>query len=46
MKFSEIYEGWKDNPIEFWKKNAKDVSWTKFPNKILTKKNDYFYELF
>ena len=46
MKYSEIYKGWKDNPIEFWKKNAEEVSWIKFPEKILTKKNDYFYEWF
>ena len=46
MKYSEIYKEWRDNPIEFWKKNAEDVSWIKFPEKILTKKNDYFYEWF
>ena len=46
MKYSEIYKKWKDNPIEFWKKNAEDVSWIKFPEKILTKKSDYFYEWF
>ena len=40
MKYSEIYKRWRDNPIEFWKKNAEDVSWIKFPEKILTKKND------
>ncbi len=46
MKYSEIYKEWKDNPIEFWKKNAEDISWIKFPKNILTKKNDYFYEWF
>ena len=46
MKYSEIYKEWKDNPIEFWKKNAEDVSWIKFPEKILTKKNENFYEWF
>ena len=46
MKYFEIYKGWKDNPIEFWKKNAEDVSWIKFPEKILKKKSDYFYEWF
>ena len=38
MKYSEVYKEWRDNPIEFWKKNAEDVSWIKFPEKILTKK--------
>ena len=46
MKYSEIYKEWRDNPIEFWKKNAEDVSWIKFPEKILKKKSDYFYEWF
>ena len=46
MKYSEIYKEWRDNPIEFWKKNAEDVSWIKFPEKILTKKNENFYEWF
>ena len=46
MKYSEIYEEWRDNPVEFWKKNAEDVSWIKFPEKILTKKNENFYEWF
>ena len=46
MKYSEIYKKWIDNPIDFWKKNAEDVSWIKFPEKILTKKNNYFYEWF
>ena len=46
MKYSEIYKKWIDNPIEFWKKNAEDVSWIKFPEKILTKKNENFYEWF
>ena len=46
MKYSEIYKKWRDNPIEFWKKNAEDVSWIKFPEKILTKKNENFYEWF
>ena len=46
MKYSEIYKAWRDNPIEFWKKNAEDVSWIKFPEKILTKKNENFYEWF
>ena len=45
-KNSKYYKIWKDNPIEFWKKNAEEVSWIKFPEKILTKKNDYFYEWF
>ena len=45
MKYSEIYKEWKDDPIVFWKKNAEDVSWIKFPEKILTK-NDFFYEWF
>ena len=26
MKYSDIYKEWRDNPIEFWKKNAEDVS--------------------
>ena len=38
MKYLEIYKDWKNNPIEFWKKNAEDVSWIKFPEKILKKK--------
>ena len=46
MKYLEIYKEWKDNPIEFWKKNAEDVSWIKFPEKILTKKSENFYEWF
>ena len=46
MKYSEIYKEWRDNPIEFWKKKAEDVSWIKFPEKILTKKNENFYEWF
>ena len=46
MKYSEIYKKWRDNPIEFWKKKAEDVSWIKFPEKILTKKNENFYEWF
>ena len=46
MKYSEIYKEWRDNPIEFWKKNAEDVSWIKFPEKILKKKSNYFYEWF
>ena len=37
---------WKENPIEFWKKNAENVSWIKFPEKILKKNGDYFYEWF
>ena len=43
MKYLEIYKNWRDNPIEFWKKNAEDVSWIKFPEIILKKKSDYFY---
>ena len=46
MKYLEIYKEWKDNPIKFWKKNAEDVSWIKFPEKILTKKSENFYEWF
>ena len=46
MKYLEIYKDWKDNPIEFWKKNAEDVSWIKFPENILTKKNENFYNSF
>ena len=42
MKYSEIYKKWRDNPIEFWKKIAEDVSWIKFPEKILTKKMRIF----
>ena len=26
MKYSEIYKDWKENPIEFWKKIAEDVT--------------------
>ena len=46
MKYLDIYNKWKQNPIEFWKNNAKDVVWKKFPENILTKKNDNFYEWF
>jgi len=32
------------NPVDFWKLQARELSWSKFPTKIIHKENKYIYK--
>ncbi|APX14389.1 propionyl-CoA synthetase [Phaeobacter inhibens] len=46
MSYSEVYEGWKANPEQFWMEAAEAISWDSPPSKALTDKGDDLYEWF
>ncbi|UWR97290.1 propionate-CoA ligase PrpE [Phaeobacter inhibens] len=46
MSYSEVYEGWKANPEQFWMEAANAISWDSTPTKALTDKGDGLYEWF
>ncbi|UWR61897.1 propionate-CoA ligase PrpE [Phaeobacter inhibens] len=46
MSYSEVYEGWKANPEQFWMEAANAISWDSPPSKALTDKGDDLYEWF
>ncbi|UWR69692.1 propionate-CoA ligase PrpE [Phaeobacter inhibens] len=46
MSYSEVYEGWKANPEQFWMEAAEAISWYSPPSKALTDKGDDLYEWF
>ncbi|CAM3642494.1 propionate-CoA ligase PrpE [Phaeobacter inhibens] len=46
MSYSEVYEGWKANPEQFWMEAAEAISWDSAPTKALTDKGDGLYEWF
>ncbi|AHD09963.1 propionate-CoA ligase PrpE [Phaeobacter gallaeciensis] len=46
MSYSEVYEGWKANPEQFWMEAAEAISWDRAPTKALTDKGDDLYEWF
>ncbi|MFV1592857.1 propionate-CoA ligase PrpE [Phaeobacter sp. JH20_36] len=46
MSYSEVYEGWRSNPEQFWMEAAASISWDRAPSKALTDKGDGLYEWF
>lgn len=43
MNYKNFYDYSIKNPTDFWKEQASDLNWSKFPNEILKKnKNDYY----
>ncbi|MFV1600427.1 MULTISPECIES: propionate-CoA ligase PrpE [unclassified Phaeobacter] len=46
MSYSEVYEGWRSNPEQFWMEAAASINWDRAPSKALTDKGDGLYEWF
>ena len=42
MSYNKYYEEWADNPLSFWDKKAKDVSWIELYKKTLHKTDNYY----
>ncbi len=46
MKYIDIYNKWKKDPISYWTEIANEVAWIKFPKTTLSKRSDQFYTWF
>ncbi len=44
--YRDIYKSWKNDPLKFWGKQAKAITWEKKPKKILDDSNSPFYKWF
>ncbi|PCH95598.1 MAG: propionyl-CoA synthetase, partial [Rhodobacteraceae bacterium] len=46
MTYQQVYDGWKDDPEQFWMEAAKGVTWFKDPSKALFDEGAPIYEWF
>ena len=46
MGYTEVYQGWKDDPEGFWMDAAQSIDWVKPPSKALFDENAPLYEWF
>ncbi len=46
MAYSDVYEGWKNDPEGFWMKAAEAIDWVEKPTKALFDENAPLYEWF
>ncbi|MCP4123511.1 MAG: propionyl-CoA synthetase [Bacteroidetes bacterium] len=46
MTYSDFNSQWKDNPELFWQDKAKAIHWFRFPDQVLEKRNEHFYNWF
>ena len=46
LSYRNVYEAWKQNPIEFWEKQSEEISWYETADKILDDSRKPFYNWF
>ena len=46
LSYQKVYNDWKQDPLGFWKNQAKEITWYKAPDKILDDSKKPFYNWF
>ena len=46
LSYQKVYDDWKQDPLGFWKNQAKEITWYKAPEKILDDSKKPFYNWF